>query len=76
MRRIDYTQGPLAQLLRTAPYTLYTADGRVTVTVHPGLPAYAYVTHDGLTEGEVDATLLELSWHIPAPCCELFSRDT
>ena len=39
------------------------------VTVYPGSPTYVYVTHDGLTEGDVDAALLELTWHIPAPCC-------
>ena len=51
------------------PYTLSAADGRMQVTVLPGPPAYVYVTHDGLTEGDVDAALMELTWHIPAPCC-------
>ena len=35
----------------------------------PGPPAYVYVTHEGLAEGDIDAALAELSWHIPAPCC-------
>ena len=35
----------------------------------PGPPAYVYVTHEGLTEGDIDVALLELTWHIPAPCC-------
>ena len=49
-------------------YTLHSGDGRVQVTVHPGCPAYVYVTHDGLTEGEIDAALLGLVAQIPAPC--------
>jgi len=49
-------------------YTLSAADGRMKVTVLPGPPAYVYVTHDGLTEGDIDVALLDLTWHIPAPC--------
>ena len=55
--------------MNTQPYTLSAADGRMRVTVYPGSPTYVYVTHDGLTEGDIDAALLELTWHIPAPCC-------
>lgn len=49
-------------------YTLRSADKRIQVTVYPGLPAYVYVTHEGLTEEEIDAALLELAAQIPAPC--------
>ena len=69
MRRIDALNAP-AQRGRTAtPYTLTTKDERAMVTVYPGPPAYVYVTQNGLTEGEVDAVLLELSCCIPSPCC-------
>jgi hypothetical protein len=51
------------------PYTLSAADGRMQVTVFPGPPAYVYVTHDGLTEDDIDVALLELTWSIPTPCC-------
>jgi hypothetical protein len=51
------------------PYTLSAADGHMRVTVFPGPPAYIYVTHDGLPEGDIDVALLELAWHIPDPCC-------
>jgi len=61
---------PWANYMRsTISYNLSTTDGHMRVTVQPGPPAYVYVTHEGLTEGEVDAGLSELSWHIPAPCC-------
>ena len=69
MRRIDYPCAPARCLRNATPYTLTTKDNRAAVTVYPGPPAYVYVTHDGLTEGEVDAVLLELSWCIPSPCC-------
>ena len=55
--------------MTTHPYTFSAAAGRMRVTVFPGPPAYIYVTHDGLTEGDIDVALLELTWHIPAPCC-------
>ena len=55
--------------MNTQPYTLSAAHGRVRVTVCPGPPAYVYVTHDGVTEGDIDSALLELTWYIPAPCC-------
>ena len=55
--------------MNTHPYTFSAAAGRMRVTVFPGPPAYIYVTHDGLTEGDIDVALLELTWHIPAPCC-------
>ena len=55
--------------MTTQPYTFSAAHGRMKVTVFPGPPAYAYVTHEGLAEGDIDAALAELSWHIPAPCC-------
>ena len=51
------------------PYTFSAAEGRMQVTVFPGPPAYVYVTHAGLTDGDVDVALLELTWHIPAPGC-------
>ena len=51
------------------PYLLPSPDGRVHVTVYPGRPAYLYVTHDDVSEGEMDAVLLELAAQIPAPCC-------
>ena len=54
---------------QTMAYTLRSADLRLQVTVYPDRPAYVYVTHEGLTEGEVDAALLELATQIPAPCC-------
>jgi hypothetical protein len=68
MRRIDLLREPRRRSRSPRPYTLSTADGRVAVTVHPGPPTYAYVTHDGLTESAVDAALLELAGAIPAPC--------
>jgi hypothetical protein len=49
--------------------TFMTKDHRAVVNVYPGPPAYVYVAHDGLTEGEIDAILLELSERIPSPCC-------
>jgi hypothetical protein len=55
--------------MTTHPYTFSAADGHMRATVFPGSPAYVYVTHDGLTEGDIDVALLELTWHIPAPCC-------
>lgn len=69
MRRIDSPCAPAQRLRNATPYTLTTKDNRAAVTVYPGPPAYVYVTQDGLTEGEVDAILLELSWCIPSPCC-------
>jgi len=51
------------------PYPLSSFDGRVHVTVYPGRPAYLYVTHDGVSEGEIDAVLLDLAAQIPAPSC-------
>jgi hypothetical protein len=53
----------------TAPYPLSSFDGRVHVTVYPGPPAYLYVTQDRVSEGEIDAVLLDLAAQIPAPCC-------
>ena len=38
------------------------------MTLHSGRPTYVYVTHDGLTEGEVDAALMEMAAQIPSPC--------
>ena len=49
-------------------YALHSQDGRVHVTLHSGRPTYVYVTHDGLTEGEVDAALMEMAAQIPSPC--------
>ena len=51
------------------PYLLSSADGRVHVTVYPGRPAYLWVTHAEVSEGEFDAVLLELAMQVPAPCC-------
>jgi len=51
------------------PYVLHSSDSRIIVTVYPGCPAYIYVTHDNLTDGEVDAALLAMTEQIPAPCC-------
>lgn len=48
---------------------LCSPDTRIRVTVYPGCPAYIYVTHDNLTEGEVEAALLAMTEQIPAPCC-------
>jgi hypothetical protein len=69
MRRIVPPCAPVQHVGTALPYTLTTKDERLAVTVYPGPPAYVYVTQDGLTEGEVDAGLLELSWSIPSPCC-------
>ena len=44
--------------LEAASYTLHSPDSRLTVTVYCGQPAYIYVIHDGLTEGEIDAILI------------------
>jgi hypothetical protein len=52
-----------------APYPLSSFDSRVYVTVYPGRPAYLYVMQDGVSEGEIDAVLLDLAAQIPAPCC-------
>jgi hypothetical protein len=52
-----------------SPYPLASFDSRVHVTVHPGRPAYLYVTYDGVSEGEIDAVLLDLAAQIPAPSC-------
>lgn len=71
MRHIDFPCAPTQQLWNATPYTLTTKDRRAVVTVYPGPPAYVYVTQSGLTEEEVDAILLELSWSIPSPCCVL-----
>jgi hypothetical protein len=49
--------------------TFTTKDHRAVVKVYPGPPAYVYVTHDGLGEGEIDAMLAELAGRIPSPCC-------
>ena len=51
------------------PYPLSSFDGRVHITVYPGCPAYLCVTHDEVSEGEIDAVLLALATRIPAPCC-------
>jgi hypothetical protein len=53
----------------STPYRLCSSDSRVIATVYPGCPAYIYVTHDNLTDGEVDAALLTMTEQIPAPCC-------
>lgn len=55
--------------MNTHPYTLSAAQGRMRVTVVPGPPAYIYVTHEGLTEDDIDVALSELAWDIPSPCC-------
>jgi len=49
--------------------TLRSTDVRIQVTVYPGRPAYVYATHEGMTEGEIDAALSALTQQIPAPCC-------
>jgi hypothetical protein len=36
------------------PYPLSSSDGRVHITVYPGCPAYLCVTHDEVSEGEID----------------------
>jgi hypothetical protein len=69
MRRIDYSCALEQRVRNAATYTFITKDNRAAVTVYPGPPAYVYVAHDGLTEEEIDAVLLELSWRIPSPCC-------
>ncbi|NOT57647.1 MAG: hypothetical protein HOP18_23830 [Deltaproteobacteria bacterium] len=48
--------------------TIQSVDGRVTVTIHPGLPSYVYVAHDSLAEEEVEAVLMNMSAEIPCPC--------
>jgi hypothetical protein len=58
-----------------ASYTLHSPDGRLTVAVYRGRPTYLYVTHDGLTEDEVDAALLALAEYLPAPCCVIVLPD-
>ena len=55
--------------MNPGPYVLSPADDRLTVVVFPGSPTYVYVTHAGVTEEEIDAALLELTWDIPSPCC-------
>lgn len=50
------------------PRTLSAADRRVSVTIHPGLPARVEVMHDGLTEAEVEAVLMDMAVEIPSPC--------
>ena len=57
------------QLQQIKVYTLHSSDERVHVTVYAGCPAYLYVTSDGLTEGEVDAALMDMAAQLPAPCC-------
>lgn len=69
MRRIDHPCAPARSARNATPYTLTTKDNRAMVTVYPGPPTYVHVAHDGLTEGEIDAVLLEFSWCIPSPCC-------
>ena len=69
MRRIDSLNVPAQCGWTAMPYILTAKDERAMVTMYPGLPTYVYVTQNGLTEGEVDAVLLELSWGIPSPCC-------
>ncbi len=59
---------PLEQQWSAASHTLHSVDGRMTVTVYPGCPAYILVMHDGLTEGAVDAALMDMAEHLPAPC--------
>ena len=51
------------------PYLLSSPDGRVHVAVYPGHPAYLCVTHCDVSEGEIDAVLLDLAAQIPEPCC-------
>ena len=51
------------------PYLLSSCDDRVHVAVYPGRPTYLYVTYDEVSEGEIDAVLLDLAAQIPAPCC-------
>jgi len=36
------------------PYPLSSSVGRVHITVYPGCPAYLCVTHDEVSEGEID----------------------
>lgn len=57
------------QTQQARAYTLHSSDERVHVTVYTGRPAYLYVTSDGLSEGEVDAALMEMARQLPAPCC-------
>ena len=71
MQRMDSPYAAAQRLRDVTPYTLMTKDTRAAVTVYPGPPAYVYVTQNGLTDEEVEAILLELSWSIPSPCCVL-----
>jgi hypothetical protein len=50
------------------PYLLPSPDGRVHVAVYPGHPAYLCVTLGDVSEGEIDAVLLDLAAQIPMPC--------
>ena len=52
----------------TTPYLLPSPDGRVHVAVCSGHPAYLCVTHWDVSEGEIDAVLLDLAAQIPMPC--------
>jgi hypothetical protein len=47
--------------------TPYAAEHRVSVTIHPGLRARVEVVHERLTEGEVEAVLMDLAAEIPSP---------
>ncbi len=53
---------------QSASRILYSADRRVSVTIHAGLPAQVDVVHDGLTEAEVEAVLMDMAAEIPSPC--------
>lgn len=57
------------QLCSRGSYSLRSLDGRVVATVRPGRPTYVYVTHDNISEGEIDAALMDMAVHIPAPSC-------
>lgn len=69
MSPLQLRNTPVTDRDRKTPYILHSSDSRVIVTVYPGCPASLYVTHDNLTEEEVDAALLVMIDHIPSPCC-------
>ena len=50
-----------------APRTPYAAEQRVSVTIHSGPRARVKVVHEGLTEVEVEAVLMDLAAEIPSP---------
>jgi len=66
-RTLTEAEAPREQR-QNASRTLHSADRRVSVTIHPGLPARVEVVHKGLPEAEMEAVLMALAAEIPSPC--------